>query len=198
MKRVLCVVVTLGVLASSQAFAAGAYVGGFGGVSFLHDSDLTAPGYYDTTLKYDVGPALGAVGGYRFDEGFRVEGEMGYRYGKIDRASDALGSYPVTNASLSLWSFMGNVYYDIKTGSPISPFIGAGIGFVTGTFDDGWYESDDTVFGYQAIAGVSYAINTRINLDLSYRLQGSTDFSFYDGDLSYLSSSVVFGVRYHF
>lgn len=198
MQRIALMAVALMMVSATPLFAAGAYVGGFGGVSFLHNSDLVAPGYYDTKLDYDLGPALGFVGGYRFDEGFRVEGEMSYRYAKIDQAWDLLGSYRVTGASLSLWSFMGNVYYDIPTGLPLSPFIGGGIGFVTGTLDNGWFESDDTVFGYQAVAGLSYAINRRLNLDVSYRLQGGTDFSFVDGDLSYLGSSVAVGMRYQF
>lgn len=197
MKRIGILTVVCMLWAASQAFAAGAYVGGFVGPTFTHDGDITVNGVGTATLQYDVGPAVGAFGGYNFD-GFRVEGEVSYRHADIDRVSGPAGSVLVSGVDLSLWSFMGNGYFDFKTNSPVTPFVGAGIGMVNGRMKDNGYSFEDTVFGYQFMVGASFALNKRINLDLSYRLQGTSDLETLDGKISYLSSNLLFGARYQF
>ena len=95
-------------------------------------------------------------------------------------------------------SLMANGYYDIKTGGPVQPFIGAGLGLINGEFDNG-FEDDDTVLGYQLTAGVTTAINQNINLDFYYRYQGAvSDFEVDGVDVSYGSSNFFAGMRYNF
>lgn len=197
MKRIGIAIVGCVLLAASQAFAAGAYVGGFAGPTITHDGDITVTGVGTATLQYDVGPAVGAVGGYNFD-GVRVEGEMSYRHADINRVSGPAGSVLLSGVDISLWSFMTNGYYDFKNSSSITPFVGGGLGFVHGSLNDNGYKFDDTVFGYQFTAGAAFALNKHINLDVSYRLQGTSDFETLDGKISYLSSNVLIGVRYQF
>lgn len=184
-------------LAASQAFAAGPYVGGFGGATITHNSDITVTGAGTATLHYDAGPAIGVVGGYNFD-GVRIEGESSYRNANINSVSGTGGTVLVSGVDLSMWSLMGNVYFDLKNDSAVTPFIGAGMGFVTTRLNDNGYQFDDTVFGYQFMVGTAFALNRRISLDLSYRLQGTSDMNTLDGKISYLSSNILFGMRFQF
>ncbi|MDD2580935.1 MAG: outer membrane beta-barrel protein [Desulfuromonadaceae bacterium] len=179
---------------TASAFAAGPYVGVAGGVSIIHDSDDTAPGYYDATIAYDTGYGFNLSAGYNFD-GFRLEGEYGYKAADIKDIS----GYSYSGADASFNSFMVNGYYDIKTNSAVTPFIGAGLGLIYGELNDNGYTVDDTVPGYQLIAGVGFDLNKNVTLDVSYRLQGAaTDFEKDGEKISYLSSNVYAGIRYKF
>jgi opacity protein-like surface antigen len=197
MKKTVIMTVVALTLAASQTFAAGPYVGGFGGATITHDSDITVSGVGTATLQYDVGPVVGVVGGYNFD-GFRVEGESSYRHTNVKSVSGFGNSVLVSGVDLSTWSLMGNGYFDFKNNSPVTPFIGAGMGLVTARLNDNGYQFDDTVFGYQFMVGAAFALNNRISLDLSYRLQGTSDLNTLDGKISYMSSNILFGMRYQF
>ena len=98
--------------------------------------------------------------GYKLDDNWRIELEVGYRGGDIDSirggsnqavvglctpgvirtaAAPTCGS---PDGDVTSWSLMGNVLYDILPDSALSPFIGAGIGInhtkvdVTGQFSN--------------------------------------------------------------
>jgi opacity protein-like surface antigen len=117
----------------------------------------------------------------------------------VDRITAYGISVPVNGSELTTMSYMVNGYYDIKTNSAFTPYIGAGIGMINGELDDSGYTSDDTVFGYQFIVGAAYNVNKNFALDLSYRFQGAAqDFSLNGSDLSYMSSSIMAGLRYSF
>ena len=177
---------------TASAFAAGPYVGVAGGVSIFHDSDDTAPGYYDATIGYDAGYGFNLSAGYNFDV-FRLEGEYGYKEADVKDVS----GYSYSGADASFNSFMVNGYYDIKTNSAATPYIGAGLGLIYGELNDNGYTVDDTVPGYQFIAGVGFDLNKNITLDVSYRLQGAASDFEKDGEkISYLSSNVYGGIRY--
>lgn len=73
-------------------------------------------------------------------------------------------------------AFMFNAYYDIETNSPITPYVGAGIGAsrLKGSIKWNEYPEDNgsikhTNFAWQIGAGVAYDINSNIALDLGYR-----------------------------
>ncbi|MGB9081873.1 MAG: outer membrane beta-barrel protein [Desulfuromonadaceae bacterium] len=181
---------------TASAFAAGPYIGVAGGVSIVHDSDDTIPGFYKDTIGYDTGYGFNLSAGYSFD-GFRLEGEYGYKTADVKDIS----GYSVSGVDASFNSFMVNGYYDIKTNSAATPFIGAGLGLINGEVDfDGYgYTVDDTVLGYQLMAGVGFDLNKNVTLDVSYRLQGAASDFEKDGEkISYLSSNFYGGIRYKF
>lgn len=179
---------------TASSFAAGPYIGVAGGVSIIHDSDYTIPGYYSETIGYDTGYGLNLSAGYNFD-GFRLEGEYGYKAADVKDIS----GYSYSGADASFNSFMVNGYYDIKTNSAATPFIGAGLGLINGELNDNGYTVDDTVMGYQLLAGVGFDLNKNVTLDVSYRLQGAaSDFEKYGEKISYLSSNFYGGIRYKF
>ena len=180
---------------TTSAFAAGPYISAAGGVSIVHDSDDTIPGFYKDTIGYDAGYGLNLSAGYDFG-GFRLEGEYGYKTADI---KDISGISSSGDASFN--SFMVNGYYDIKTNSAATPFIGAGLGLINGevNFNEYGYTVDDTVLGYQLIAGVGFDLNKNVTLDVSYRLQGAaSDFEEAGEKISYLSSNFYGGIRYKF
>jgi outer membrane protein OmpA-like peptidoglycan-associated protein len=141
--------------------------------------------------------------GYRFNPNWRVELEGGYRSGDIGRIRHSTGSVPsgvcnFTPATGPCYSPEGdveattlfiNTIYDIGGEYwGVRPFVGLGIGVnrvntefngtvrgdrgVTVAADD-----SSTKFALQALAGLSYAIGDRSNIDLTYRyLTGEMSF----------------------
>ncbi|WP_426188580.1 outer membrane protein, partial [Microbacterium sp. TWP3-1-2b2] len=175
--------------------------------------------------------------GYRFNPNWRVELEGGYRSGDIGRIRHSTGSVPsgVCNftpatgpcfspeGDIESTTLMANVIYDIGGEYwGVRPFVGLGVGVnrvnteFVGTIRGQRTVSiaaDDssTKFAAQALAGLSYAIGDRANIDLTYRyLTGDMEFKTFtnstaavnnygtfDGDYDE-SHTVTLGLRYAF
>lgn len=177
---------------ATSAMAQGAYIGVSGGVTFVHESDVDFAGGSDD-LTYDAGGAFNIAAGMKMNQ-MRGELEFGYKEADFDEFNDV----PV-DGDLSVMSYMANGYYDFMPVSGFTPFLGAGIGFVNGEFSSGGVEDDDTVFGYQLMAGASFRMSPAVNLDVSYRFQSApTDFESEGDDISYNSSSILAGFRFSF
>lgn len=82
---------------------------------------------------------------------------------------------------LSVSSAMLNVYYDIDTGTKFTPYVGGGIGMAhlknktkvtgstpSGALNLGSSESENN-FAWNIGAGVSYALNDKVSIDVGYR-----------------------------
>ena len=92
-----------------------------------------------------------------------------------------------------------NGYFDIKTESAVTPFIGGGVGLLNAEMNDNGYKTDDSVLGYQIIAGAGFTVNKNVTIDISYRFQGAaSDFNIDGGKVSYMSSSIFGGLRLNF
>jgi len=183
---------------TSSAFAAGPYLGIAAGASFFHDSDLNEPGFPTDTVSFDPGYGFSLSGGYNFN-GARIEGEFGYKNADVDTISGPGGSFAVVGGDMAITSFMINGLFDIKTQSNVTPYLGAGIGILNGEVNDNGFEADDTVAGYQLIAGIGLGLDRNTTLDFSYRLQGAAeDFNVEGSEISYLSSSIYAGIRFNF
>jgi OmpA-OmpF porin, OOP family len=135
------------------------------------------------------------------------------------------------NGKIESWSLMANVLYDIGPHWIIDPFFGAGIGVnhldlttdgqfsnVTGVvtpqsganpaIQNLHIDDSQTVFAYQLIAGAAYKATDRLNVDLTYRYQGTSAATYtsvgtnalqpgnFEG--RYKDSSVTLGLRYSF
>lgn len=184
--------------AATPAFAAGPYVGAAGGVSIFHDANVEFAGVGNGEFSYDAGYGLNVAAGYDFD-GFRLEGEVGYKKADMDKFSAGGGSVSLSGVDQTMTSYMLNCYADFKTKSSATPFIGAGLGMIKGEFDDNGDKIDDTVLGYNLIAGVAIEASKNVKLDLTYRLQGTTaDFEKDGAKIEYLSSNFYVGMRYNF
>ena len=106
-----------------------------------------------------------------------------------------------------------NVYYDIDTGTEITPYIGVGGGVsnVSFKFKETLtpleYEVEDSVMAlaFQAAAGIGYAVMEDLTLTLGYRLTGTTEAKFSKYDMMTKSKmgltlvhNVELGLRYSF
>jgi opacity protein-like surface antigen len=196
------------------------YMSGNIGMSSLNNSDM---GFYDeeylemitgedipagasvsAELGYDAGPFLGVAVGYDFGN-YRLESEFGYMKNDMDELSVRVnipgeGSLKVgepMDGDLSSFTVLFNGYYDFCKGSKLRPYITAGIGYSrveaqVSDMEDG--SEDDSVFAYQAGAGIGWDVSEIITLDLKYRYFGTSD----PLDIDYSSHSVSLGLRYSF
>lgn len=194
------------VLAAAPASASGPYVGGQAGVVFLSDADISDPSGLTATAEFDTGFGLGLVGGYDFDM-FRLEGELFYKTNGIDQIT--LGLSAPADGDFTTLGLMVNAYYDFRTATPVTPYIGAGLGMAQVSAEDVTVggtlvaDDDDMVFSYQLIAGIGYAVSNAVTLDLAYKYLGTADPSLTDVDgapfdTEYNSHNVVLGLRYKF
>jgi OmpA-OmpF porin, OOP family len=183
----------------------GPYVGFGLGASFLDDAPFYGPGT-NGKADYDTGWGVLGSAGYAFDRNWRAELELGYRRNNVDSMSGG-GRSGTGNAGG--FSVMGNVLYDIRTGSNWTPYVGVGAGYLrykaSGIAPSATTTVNDTsdVFAYQGIAGVSYNVtpSTQLYLDYHYLRANNPDVTNSAGsNLSseYRDHLVTVGLRYMF
>lgn len=185
MKRNMIVVAALATLLAPSLVRGepprmGPYVAWFVGVTLPGDRHADSYDYYgsyDDRVEFDPGIDLGVTGGYDFGY-IRLESELSYKYGEIDTVHDRTSNvtYHDIDGSLGVFAAMANCFFDLHNNSPVTPYVGGGIGVATLYLDDTYsdqgklYESDDdTVFAYQVGAGLEVTISRYFSLDLGYR-----------------------------
>lgn len=187
---------------AANAAQEGFYIGAAGGVNVLpEDSKL---GSQDADLEWG-GAGLGALG-YAFNNGFRVEGEFGFRQNDIDGISGSTGGTGQYQTS----TFMGNLLYDFdRFGLPITPYLGVGVGAGrvsargVGPVTGGTIDDSDTGFAFQGIAGAALDLNRYLTLTADYRHVRIPDLSFNTSgggsvDSDYATNQFMVGVRFRF
>lgn len=217
---ILAAVITLVIPAVCTATPSrpGPYVSGFIGISVPQNTDVSGfdnfagKSFYER-VEFDPGINIGGTAG--FDYGiFRLEGELSYKHGEISTISDQAGSYRYRNVdgTLGALALMFNAFFDLHNSSPVTPYLGGGIGFaslhLSDTFVPGdplpiYQEDDDSVFAYQAGAGLEIALNHRLSLDLGYRYFATTQARFGTNrdittDLKFQSHNTAVGLRVKF
>ena len=172
------------------------------------------------TVNHDYGWDSDGVIGYDFG-GFRLEAEVGYRTATVDSIASTAG-IPLTGGSIlapgtygyaggrsSALSFMLNGLLDFGPDDGLQGFVGGGAGVARvknridlnragSTLDD-----SDTVFAWQAIAGIRAPLTSHVDVSLKYRFFNAnsvklTDIagSSYDG--RFRSHSILGGLTYNF
>lgn len=165
------------VLLSGPAQGSGLYLSGGLGVSLAKDANVTGTGI-STEIEFDPGPVAMVALGYGFDNNFRAELELAGRWNDAETVGGASGSGDTTTTSGML-----NVIYDLDIESDFTPYLGAGLGAANvednsiATISSSSISNDDTVFAYQAIAGVSYDLSEVISLTADYRYFTTDDVS---------------------
>lgn len=200
-KSILIISVCAVLLAFSPSVysAEGPYVSGNIGLAMPIDSDVTISEEPGVTgdLESDKGLALGVAVGYGFGN-IRAEGEIAYQKNDLDKISVGGESEDLTGDTSSL-AFLLNGYYDFKNKSAFTPFISAGLGLArVEVSDDEGDDENDTVFAYQVGAGVGYAINEKVTLDLKYRYFATSDPEFDGVEIEYSSHNFYAGIRVAF
>ncbi len=82
------------------------------------------------------------------------------------------------------------MYFDIPTGSMITPYLGAGAGYGWGTVDGG---RDRDGFAYALMAGASVDLTDNVSADVGYRFRNVLS----SGD-NPMEHQVLVGLRYKF
>ena len=201
MKRIFGLVTgILVLLIAAQAWAQSGphdlYLSGNIGFGIRSDSKLTgSAGQFDNDPAFVINGAIGT----KLKEKFRVEGEIGYHLNAADRTSNG------RDFSFSVISFMGNAYFDIPTQSPLTPYLGLGLGFgIAGGSEDTFDTSDsDLVGAFQFMAGLGYDISPKATLTFGYRYFTTTDPDFALAgpgffETEYTSHDFLFGARFRF
>jgi opacity protein-like surface antigen len=186
----------------------GFYVGGGLGAQYLEEANISG-GAIQNALDFDIGP-VGLVNfGYAFGNGFRTELELGARWNGVSKATGPGASGG--SGDVYAYSAMANLLYDIATGTPWTPYLGAGAGWTwmdfdgTGTFNGGTtVDSDDNEFTLQLIAGVDYSLDDNWRIGLQYRYffpLDPEDLTASNGqsiDSEYKAHNVLLTLRYTF
>lgn len=206
MKRyVLALAVVLSVVLSSPCLAANGYFGIQAGLAAVPDSDTQVSGFIPSETSYDPGLGLGVMLGTKVDS-FRLEGELTYRSNDTDTLSDVTGSIPVSGEVTST-TLMFNGYYDIKSASPVAPYLGLGLGISKISADTqsliGDVDDSDVVAAFQFVAGIGITVNPRVTFDVSYRYLVTQDPSFSTNfgdtiETEYSSHNLMVGMRFGF
>lgn len=135
--------------------------------------------YKNDTTKVDAklksGYAISGAVGYEFAPALRGEVEITHRNNDV-KSIDVNGVEQIARAGhTASTAYMFNGYYDIDTGTAYTPYLGAGLGVahvnaksnVPGSIIS--VTGSDTVFAYQAMAGLEYELDTNFGIYGEYR-----------------------------
>ena len=181
------------------------------GYDHLPDTDLLISGRTVSSQWKSGWGGLAALG-YRWSPNFRTELEASARVAKVTTFN---GSAPWAGKQ---WdnSLMLNGFYDVDLHGPITPYVGAGVGGTLLMWGNNFrvptqatpivYDGEGLQLGWQAIAGVSYAVTPKVSVALDGRLKGSFGDYKFPGSVAgrnisqfkYRAHSVFATVRYAF
>lgn len=127
-------------------------------------------------VKTDIGFLGGRLGvGYAIF-GFRPELSGGYRVATIQGTGQ--------NRNLTAIDVIASVYYDVDTGTPLTPYVGAGGGMSSITIRRGEVAPATPpsawAIAFQGAAGVGYDLTDTLTATLGYRLTGTLETTFKD------------------
>ena len=198
----------------------GFYIGVKGGYEYKdNDSSKVTDTTNNATnhnWKNESGYAVGGAFGYNFaGMGVPVRAEAEYLYHNQFKYSATNSTTGTFSSKIDIHTVFANFYYDIKTSTAFTPYVGAGLGVAwvnqkvastfggwTPTAHDGNY--DTTNFAWNVGAGVGYSVTDNVILDLGYRYTnygdskkvsvGTTQFRAKD----LTGHSALLGLRYQF
>lgn len=199
-------VALLAPLSAQAEVPAGWYLGGNTIMSFQEDADSTISGVTDN-IESKTGWGLGGYGGYAWGNGIRTEAELAYRHAEADKVTGTNAG--AVGGGIHNMALMGNVLYDIDTGTRITPYVGAGIGASNvdadnlRTVNGATLDDDRIAFAYQGIAGASLDLDGGWDFTADYRYFGTPDVKFKSnagvrGETENYSHNLMLGVRYTF
>ena len=181
----------------------------------LADQDTSA---FNGPVGFGNGVAAVASAGWGFGNGLRAEMEINFRTNPLMSVS---GSSHAGGHEYK-YGAMANAFYDFNYGWPVTPYVGAGVGWQVVGIDNGaitgpgYYiqlSHPQSAFAYQAIAGVAWKLPVRgLSLTAEYRFLdaigtrqiygqyyiGSTvpaANAYFHGDIN---NALLLGVRYEF
>ncbi len=198
--------------AASAQSALGPYL--FAGLGYdeMPDRNLVINGAARSS-QWKPGYGLLAGVGYKWFFGLRTEGEYS---GRVSWVRTFNGTAPWAGTA---WdnSVMMNALYDFEFDSPVTPFVGGGLGLNQIQWGNNFrastqappptvYDGESIRPGWQGIAGLSYAVTPQIAVAVDGRIKGSFGHFNFIGSapgksinqFDYETRSVFVSVRYSF
>jgi outer membrane protein OmpA-like peptidoglycan-associated protein/opacity protein-like surface antigen len=185
------------------------YVGVEGGAMIVEDINFDI-GAVPTTAKvnHNYGYDVDGVVGYDFGM-FRVETEVGYRSASVDTLTASNTTLGNVDGKTSALSFMLNGMLDFGDDDGLQGFVGGGVGVarVKGKYALNTYgnfvDDSDTVFAWQAIAGIRAPLTKNIDATLKYRFFNAENVKLVDVtgrtlDGRFRSHSILGGFTFNF
>ena len=126
---------------------------------------------------------------------FRIEAEY-------NRTADAKKTFHDDllegQGKVRVQALMFNAYYDFNTGTPLTPYLGAGMGGARLKYSQGDYAIHQTELAWQLGFGVSYDFNSHFSADLGYRYIDYGKFSENKVEVESKANEITLGLRYTF
>jgi outer membrane protein OmpA-like peptidoglycan-associated protein len=180
----------------------GYYVGAGIGASIPNDSD-----YKSTALTGEIdletSPLVSATAGYRYGNGLRSEIELSYSQHDVNSIANTQASGDLTSSAAA-----ANIIYDINTNTPITPYLGGGLGVALINADTKTSASsvDDSDIApvAQGILGLSYRTEQPFDIYTQYSYKENLgDLNFRDNtgakvESDYKNQALTIGLRYRF
>ncbi len=157
------------------------YVSVFGGASFLNDVSGFSSGSSYATAKTNLGYLFGGAIGAHLNENFRAEIELSHARWSVNSISSNGSPFSPAQGQFSATYLLGNIWYDFKSESAFTPYLGGGVGIGLPHADftaNGGVDSDTPVdLAFQLGLGFKYAVNDNIDLDVGYRFKDIPNFT---------------------
>lgn len=182
------------------------------GVAALPDTVVHGP-FVDGELDLASGFVTGGAIGAQVTPFLRLEGAMNYREALVDSFA-VEGFISTDEGSFGAFSTFANAYVDLAIpGSPVTPFVGAGVGIAVVSletydpFEDVDIDDDSVQLAWNLTAGASWRLSERVDFVTRYRYFATEnlDEEYQDGtlrlgeaDVELESHEAVLGVRFHF
>jgi opacity protein-like surface antigen len=154
----------LALLTAPAAFAQDWYVRGEIGGTVDGNVDVSGVREFELDSGLVVAGALGADLG----AGLRVEGELVYLDSDVD--------IPGASADVQVTGLFANVAYDFATDWPVTPYVGAGIGWAQTEHNNPLTRDDDTNFAWQLKGGLGWEMSPGLIIDANYRYLNAPEF----------------------
>lgn len=189
------------------------------GVSTAREFNLNVAGANNSDnerLSLNTGYGIGFSGGYEFENGFALEGELTHLFSNVKGISGgnltaSVGSF----GNIVVTAFMFNGLFYFHNSSKFVPYIGVGIG--NAYIKHGWdftvagtttnVSGNGSVFACQGILGVNYLFNRNWSTGVDYRYlvtkKHSVDATTAGGSVlttqeEYATGALLVSVTYHF
>ncbi len=157
-------------------------------------TSFAGSGLNGSKASADPGYRFDFLGGCHFARNFAVELDTGVVFNSIDK----IGGQTLSPDRLDIWQtpLLVNLVYTIPTEGPVSAYVGAGAGGVFTSIDFriegfGHIRDTDATFGYQAFAGVKYAINDWADIGVAYKFMGTANHSWTDEGVDVTSNAIL-------
>lgn len=168
---------------------------GFGG-GLTQSPELDVGSGVNKSRKMDYGYNVGGFVGWRQSEEISFMADVGF----------SESEYKGSASSLQALSGMLDAIYVCDTGDFWRPYVGVGAGAVEVTFQrsstgpflpagvDPGNSGSEWAFGYQAMAGISFAVDEKHAITLGYRYQAAEDVTVGPRNIEYASHNISIGV----